>query len=307
MLLKIILFAIFATLSTNAFGQRPFECSRLFYQVFSSEGQLLKYDIERNIFEIEPNNAGRRINATGYRQKDNFAYGVTFTRDDLQLVRVSANGSVEELGTIAGLSSVPLYPVGDFGGDDLLYVNAGGTSNVFNIIHAIDVDTVEVVNSINIAGSNFGISDIAYNPVDGLFYAVTQNIGASQVPAQTLIAIDIETGTFEERGLTGLEANGVFGSMYADARGNVYGSDRTGEGIFYQLNTQTGEATSIGKTLPEGLTASIDGFSCSANPGPFAPPLPNPIPTISQWGLITLAAILGIAGLLVIRRKKLSA
>jgi len=33
---------------------------------------------------------------------------------------------------------------------------------------------------------------------------------------------------------------------------------------------------------------------------------PNPIPTISEWGLIAMAGVLGIAGYIVIRRKRVS-
>ena len=37
------------------------------------------------------------------------------------------------------------------------------------------------------------------------------------------------------------------------------------------------------------------------------PPVTSPIPTLSEWGLIAMAGILGIVGFMVIRRKKVSA
>ena len=35
--------------------------------------------------------------------------------------------------------------------------------------------------------------------------------------------------------------------------------------------------------------------------------LPSNVPTLSEWGLITMAGILGIVGFMVIRRRKVSA
>ena len=37
------------------------------------------------------------------------------------------------------------------------------------------------------------------------------------------------------------------------------------------------------------------------------PPAPLPIPTLSEWGLITMAGVFGIIGLLAIRRRKVTA
>ena len=36
-------------------------------------------------------------------------------------------------------------------------------------------------------------------------------------------------------------------------------------------------------------------------------PIPSNVPTLSQWGLIAMAGILGIVGFMVIRRRKVSA
>jgi IPTL-CTERM motif len=42
-----------------------------------------------------------------------------------------------------------------------------------------------------------------------------------------------------------------------------------------------------------------EGFSCNA--------LPSNVPTLSEWGLIAMAGILGIVGFMVMRRRKLTA
>ena len=46
------------------------------------------------------------------------------------------------------------------------------------------------------------------------------------------------------------------------------------------------------------LNGSIDAVSCVVITG---------IPTLSEWGLIAMAAILGIVGFMVIRRRKAAA
>ena len=51
----------------------------------------------------------------------------------------------------------------------------------------------------------------------------------------------------------------------------------------------------------------LDTF-CNDSTGQCVQPAINtPIPTISEWGLIAMASILGIVGFMVIRRRKLTA
>lgn len=95
-------------------------------------------------------------------------------------------------------------------------------------------------------------------------------------------------------------------SMFADASGRVYGANRFEDALLYQFNIQTGESTAIGRyiLLPQG-GGPIDGFYCAQNPGPFPPA--STVPTLSEWGLIAMAGLLGIVGFIVARRKKVIA
>ncbi|MCH7949109.1 MAG: IPTL-CTERM sorting domain-containing protein [Candidatus Dadabacteria bacterium] len=294
MIKSFITLAFLICISVNAYSQEPFPCDDSFYQVFTNQGQLITYDLASNTFVTAPNNAGDPLNAFGYRVVDDFAYGVL---QDTNLARLGSDGTVVDLGAITGFPGGPTAS-GDFGNGGLLCLipNTG-----FNTIYAVNVDTVSVENTISIAGANFFVSDIAFNPVDGLFYGVTQvaDVIGTEVPAALLIAIDIGAGTFEIIGSTGLSQDVVFGSMYADASGRVYGSDRVSSN-FYVFDTETGHATALGETV-DG--SPIDGFFCSANSGPFG----LAIPTLSQWGLIAMAGILGIVGFMVIRRRKATA
>jgi hypothetical protein len=73
-------------------------------------------------------------------------------------------------------------------------------------------------------------------------------------------------------------------------------------------------------TCPSGLRTQIgdQGIPCESEDSnsrraicpcePLPPPPPPPVvPTLSEWGLIAMAGILGIAGFMVIRRRKLTA
>ena len=62
-----------------------------------------------------------------------------------------------------------------------------------------------------------------------------------------------------------------------------------------------------GFTRPEGDRCDIGAFE-GILPPPPPPPVPQAtIPTLSEWGLIALAGILGIVGLMVMRRRKVTA
>ena len=79
--------------------------------------------------------------------------------------------------------------------------------------------------------------------------------------------------------------------------------------------------TSIGCEDPSGVTITDTpngkNFQCMASGGlaecvfqnlieePPPPPVPS-VPTLSEWGLIAMASILGIVGFMVIRRRKVT-
>lgn len=180
-----IVFAV--CFSVNAYSQVPFECNDQFYQVFTFQGQQLAYDLVSNTFVIAPNNAGEGYNAVGYRIADNFAYGLASTGN---LLQISADGSVIDLGPVAGLAGSA--QAGDFGPDGLLYIHQNAV--VPAEIVGIDVDTVTAVNFVNLSGPDVNFPDIALNPTNGLFYAVNFSDTPGANPGD-LVTIDIVTGT----------------------------------------------------------------------------------------------------------------
>lgn len=88
-----------------------------------------------------------------------------------------------------------------------------------------------------------------------------------------------------------------------------------GIGNGYQYNLEKADvveflASRAALGNPQGTMKIVYHASMSASPfndytGPFYdPPLPASIPTISQWGMIILSLLLGVAALLVIRKRK---
>lgn len=72
------------------------------------------------------------------------------------------------------------------------------------------------------------------------------------------------------------------------------------------------ENTNIGCELvisPFVIIGFFEGESCNEQTGlctGFAP-APDPVPALTEWGLIAMAGILGLAGFMVIRRRKATA
>ena len=68
---------------------------------------------------------------------------------------------------------------------------------------------------------------------------------------------------------------------------------------FCSENLEGGPLMCIENGIVENATCNEDTGLCD--------PLQRPIPTLSEWGLIAMAGILGIAGFIVTRRKKAAA
>jgi hypothetical protein len=65
-------------------------------------------------------------------------------------------------------------------------------------------------------------------------------------------------------------------------------------------NTTTGEVTVIGQTVE-----CLDAIAFDPQPPP--PPTTAMVPTLSEWGLIAMAGILGLVGFMAVRRRKVTA
>jgi len=61
--------------------------------------------------------------------------------------------------------------------------------------------------------------------------------------------------------------------------------------------------------FPIVIIGFFEGESCNEQTGLCTGfmPAPDPVPTLTEWGLIAMAGVLGLAGFMVIRRRKAAA
>jgi YVTN family beta-propeller protein len=170
-----------------------------------------------------------------------------------------------------------VHPDGEF-----VYATNAGSDNVSVIATATDtvVDTISVGDSPN---------NIAFSP-DGAF-GYTAN-GSSQDVSVIRISDNTVVDTISNGGLS--FPNGV---------------DVTPDGQFIYVTNVLDDSVSVMRTADNSLVTVLTNkiFDGPVARGRFIvnapPPGPLPIPTLSQWGLISMAGVLGIIALLAIRRK----
>lgn len=116
---------------------------------------------------------------------------------------------------------------------------------------------------------------------------------------QDLYTISVSDGSAEFIGSTGLtDTSNDTGLAYDEINKVLYMVEATEVNNLYTLDTNTGQATLVG---PLGVgDTTVDGLAwlddCLIEP--------RPIPTLSEWGLIATAGVLGLAGLYAIRRRR---
>jgi hypothetical protein len=164
------------------------------------------------------------------------------------------------------------------------------------ILYAIDNDNSNILTaqfpdgSVKTIGSGVGfrVPGMEYDDTHGILFAISDK--------KSLYTISTETGTATLIGPTGIPgpASPEIGLAYDECSQILYANDGNLKQL-YTLVVTTGEATLVGSN---SVDAVIDGLAWKGRCGP------NPIPTLSEWGLIAMAGVLGIAALLVIRRRK---
>ena len=263
--MRVIYLLVLLFFSANAYSQpATFPCDDSFYFVFGQQGQLFTYDALSEEITIAPFNAGESINALGYREADNLGYAIS--SNGTRLIQVAADGSTVDRGVVNGLPGGISYPAGSFGPDDFLYVYRGDGPDP-NRIFVIDVDAVEVVNTIDIAGPTFVIADLAYSQRDGVFYSVTGNYEGLE-GTFVLISIDINTQTTSVIGPV-VASPVLTAAIFADASGNIYSGSTRNAGTFSIVDSETGLATIIGNVAMADQDGGVDGFFCGASSGTF--------------------------------------
>jgi hypothetical protein len=172
-----------------------------------------------------------------------------------------------------------------------------------NILYIIDYDNSNILTaqfpdgSVATIGSGAGINGpgMEYDDTHGILYAVSSD--------STLYTVSTETGTASLIGPTGLPPNNLdIGLAYDECNEILYANHGQLRQLFI-LDVTTGAATLVGSNV---VDAVIDGLAWKGPCGPGSGP--NPIPTLSEWGMISMAGILGLFGLFAaLKRRKVTA
>ncbi len=252
--------ALDATSSNPLASLTPFTCTGDFYQIHASPSAVSRVDLINGNFSTL-GNTGEELRATGLDPSTGIAYAIG--RDTNVLFAIGNDGTVVNLGPVTDLPARN-YATGDFGPNGYFYIRENGNNRP---LVAVDVNAVAVVEEYDLAAGSINPStaDIAFNPADGSFYTVESSQNDADLLRITLNDSPTNpTFSVVELGKTGISTRGnggnnVFGAMYADNQGSVFGI-RNRSGLMYQFDIGTGAPLIVGRAAS---TAQNDGFFCS--------------------------------------------
>ncbi|MGQ3191721.1 DUF7507 domain-containing protein [Neoaquamicrobium sediminum] len=221
-------------------GQPSFGmCDATLYLAQNQPTGLFEFNTSSNPFSVNPVGPTSSIqyNAIAMHPTDGYIYGLQGPAPG-RVVRVGSDGSVTDLGTVAGL---PINSVsGEIGPDGTYYV-ANSTT-----LYRINLETMSAT-SVGLSQS-VATLDMAWH--NGLLYTAVDGAG--------LFAINPINGGVTAIGSTGVAGN--FGGMFGATNG-VFGSNNAGG--FYRFNLTTGRGTLISDL--QG-SSSNDGAKCVTTP-----------------------------------------
>jgi len=184
---------------------------------------------------------------------------------------------------------------------DTLFALALNCNGASRLLVTLDPDTAEMtpIGEVGFGGGGFGLAirgdgtlfASVWNGFDFSLYTLNRNTGAS-----TLV------GTMDTSGVT-TGPLGVGGLAFHPITQQLFASANNG-------NTGPGDTDSYLLTVDESVPPSfnVQGQTVDCFDGiVFGEAAPNNVPTLSEWGLIAMASLLGIVGFMVMRRKKVTA
>ncbi len=229
----------------------PIGCNPNLYLSQNSNTQLYLMDKSTNPFTYPPIGSASvmQYNGIAINPIDGEMYGIK----DLSrtLIRINSNGSISQLGDIAGMpaSSTISYNTGEI--DDLgnFYVtpSGAGVTTMYKInIPAKTATTITLSQGLQ-------VSDLAYNVNDGNLYAVNIDGRTVRINPSTgaVTFINSATGTI------------IFGAMFGSPTG-IFGADNAGG--FYKIDINTGARFRISGSP---ASSTNDGAHCVTAPITF--------------------------------------
>ncbi len=258
-------------LSTNSIA---FTCDSYLYQVIapnnSSNSTLYKYNPftgSRMAVKL----LERNYNAIGYNQLDNMIYGADVNSSDL--VRIDSEGN-ERIYTVPNLPMGP-YNVADITDEGYLYIYSGLGTTYFIIdvnqsrptyMQLVDPRIAYAIDTApyGVPVIGYAISDMAYNPVDKMFYSIIVPGRANSFKILKINPVDLSftlsTSTVTGGGIQG-ETGGA-GAVFFDKDESFYLFNNS-QGRYYRVDLATNQATLLSTYTPNG---SNDGASCPIAP-----------------------------------------
>lgn len=240
----------------------PFTCNNTFYvsQSASASSATTLYTINTSanpftFTAVGDNSHGYVYNAMGFKTGDGFIYAMRYdasvgAKVNNQLLKISSDEKVYNLGVISGLSGSVTYGAGAFDSAGNYYIRSTNSS----LMYKIDVSTRTLLSTINLVNSSsasvtVNTGDLAYNTSDSMFY------GVDSITSK-LVKINPSTGLVTYG--TGTANSSQYGAMWGSGSGHIYGSANDGS-EFAQFNLTSGTSTKISNVLATTLS---DGATC---------------------------------------------
>ncbi len=257
-----------------------FLCHSLRAQQFTCSGDLLlavspeadSSDFYEIVIEGSPaavlsfdqfsNSPGPYLNAIGYRQSDNFIYGIAPNTQDLY--RLDALGNTTFLHHFDFFDEFKSYNAGAVTPDSkyLVVLSGQSTSAPFRTLEIllIDLESVDYSTTIipvtTMSGNAIYSLDIAFDPFTGDLYGFDGNEGR-------LITIQLFSGLIDDVTYPATGTISIMAALFFDAFGELYGYAKhlgqPGIKAFYHIDKITGTQAFL---LDGPLASASDGCSC---------------------------------------------
>ena len=285
--LSILILSVFISFKVNA---QPFP-DGLIGLSSSEPGVLFSIDGSTGVATpLLTLNGGASITGLAFLKRT--LYGTDLYDFPGSIMNDNAIGSITKSGVISFLSnqngSQNWWSLASDESGDVLYTVDDDNSNILTA--QFRDGSVTTIGS----GVGFNVPGLEFDNIHGILYAISND--------KSLYTISTATGTPSLIGPTGIPGNttAVIGLAYDACSQILYANEGNLKQLFI-LDVTTGAATLVGSN---GVNDAIDGLAWK---GPCGVAISNPIPTLSEWGLIAMAGVLGIVGFMVIRRRKLAA
>ncbi|AKD53808.1 DUF6923 family protein [Spirosoma radiotolerans] len=240
----------------NGFATNSFTCDGSVFIAQQPTGTtntaLKKFVYANNSFTTIDGTGSMLYNAAGYNRVDNKIYAISMNNGSL--IRVGANGVIEDLGYVTGLPVLG-YNTADISPAGIMYI----ANSSDGIAYAVNLNTIPYTATAVTMSSAVYVGDWSLNPGDNLLYSVDQS-GRIEKINPTTGAVSIVSPT------NGFLPAGVYGAIWFDQFNNMYAYENF-TGAIQRYNTVTNSWSTV---VSSG--AAISQNDAAACPQTYAEP-----------------------------------